>query len=454
MIKSVSRILKKKYILIVVAFSLAFGIVGTMYNLFVKNMQKGMLIEFNYPGSEKGLNPDGSIFDMSEMKSYDIVKKAKENMGYKNIDTEFLRSRIFITTKANDRSVDQVVTAAQSEKNIVYMPTTFYIYFTQKDKFRKNESRVFMENLANVYSEYFKEKYSEKNNVLEFKAADYDFSDIDYIEIHQILKDKVDKMLYYLKFHQSENRAFRSEMGSNIGMVAKKLESFSDTSLEKFYAFIIQNGISKDNSEYLKELAYLLEENEVNYEKSIQSSDSEIGTVSKYDLGITATAYVPSVDSKHNYYMSRTKTGIDELTRQSYFSGMNASTTLKQIEQYNNLVDKFSAMEETSDDKKAVAEKMIKELTSTLEDLSAEIVKTDDEYLDYKTMNYFNIRLPKDDSLNLIMIAAFMVIGFLIALATVIFLEFFKKGFDNKMKVIGNAFAVADYVDKNRGEKQ
>ncbi|HAL63461.1 MAG TPA: hypothetical protein DCO93_03335, partial [Clostridiales bacterium] len=59
------RLFRKKYICIVVIVTMLFGIFGYMYNVLVVNRQKSMIIEFNYPGAEKGLNPDGSIFEIS-----------------------------------------------------------------------------------------------------------------------------------------------------------------------------------------------------------------------------------------------------------------------------------------------------------------------------------------------------------------------------------------------------
>ena len=75
------RIFKKKYIIFVLIVTMLFGTGGTMYNVFIKNRQKSMLIEFNYPGSENGLNPDGSVFEISELKSTEVIERAKKNLN-------------------------------------------------------------------------------------------------------------------------------------------------------------------------------------------------------------------------------------------------------------------------------------------------------------------------------------------------------------------------------------
>ena len=448
------RVLKKKYILLVAIFVLLSGIAGAAYNIFVLNRQQNMVIEFNYPGAEKGLNPDGSIFEISELKSPAVIEKAKENLNDKSVDTEFLRSRIFITSKVADNSVDKIIADVQEEKNTIYMPTTFHIYYSQKDKFSKNESKLFMESLAKAYSEYFTEKYSEKNDILMFKASDYDFENTDFIESHRIIKNLVDSMIDFVSAHQAENRAFSSDEKENLGMALEKLESFRDTSLEKFYAYVVQNGVSKNNAEFLKSLEYLIDDNDLYYKKKIEGSDIVKEAVDKYDPRIVAVAFVPSIDAKRNYYMSRTKTGIDDLTKMSYNDGMTAAKTLKDIEYYRSLVEKFSAVKSTSQDKKDTAESMLIELTTTLEALSEEILRIDDEYITSKTMNYFIIRPPEGYGISITLIAKFVILGGAVALALVIFNEFWKERLFKRVKVIDEAFAAVDSAKQKLHRKR
>ena len=444
------HILKIKYIAFILITVVLFGFAGIMYDVLIISKQKSMVIEFNYPGAEKGLNPDGSIFEISELKSPDVIEKAKENLKDKDIDTEFLRSRVFITTRLTGQPLDDIVAAVQNEENIVYMPTTLYAYYTQKSKFSKNEAALFMESLEKAYAEYFGEKYSEKNDVLIYKADDYDFEHMDYMEIHQVFKDKIDVMLSYLKTHQNENNTFYSEDGVNLGMAAKKLESFRNINLEKFYSYIVQNGISKSNSEYVKELDYQISENETTYEKMHNASDISKAALGEYAPGIAAIAFIPSINTKQKYYMSRTTTGIDELTKRSYDDGIEAARTLDALEDYRSLRDKFSNFEATGDDKRQITEEMIKTLSHDLETLSEEVLKTDNEYLEHKTSNYFKVYLRDRSGGNVII--KFIILGFLFAFAIMIFIEFFEKLVLKKLQVFEEAFSSIELVKKKRGE--
>ncbi|MBO4897878.1 MAG: hypothetical protein J5590_06245 [Clostridia bacterium] len=450
MIDYINRLMKKRYILTVIIITLVFGLLGEMYNVLIVNRLKCMTIEFNYPGAERGLNPDGSMFEISDIKAPEVLEKAKANLKNNDIDTEFLRSRVTVLTKVTGQAMDKIVSDVHNEKNSIYMPTTFYVYYSQKNKFSKNESEVFMENLAKAYTEYFTEKYSEKNDVLDFKSGSYDFSGRDYLEIYTILKNKVDSMLSYVKSQQNENRAFYTEDKVNLGMAAKQIENFRDTSLENFYAFIVQNAISKNNYETVKRTDYLVFDNFLEYRKLSDASNISRDALGQYESAITAVAYIPSVDNKRNYYMSRTKTGLDTLTRQSYSDGIEAAKTLKDIEYYQSLFAKYSAAGQSSADVNAMADSMIDELSAELEDLSKSVIKIDDEYLQHKSMNYFRIRLPENNRLNVTLIIKFMILGFIIAMAVIVFKEFWKKGVSKRLKMMKKAFSSFKVVKGKR----
>ena len=449
MIEKTQRLFKRKYLIVLLVTVLLFALMGFLYNVFIVNRQKSMVIEFNYPGAEKGLNPDGSTFEISDLKSTEVIEKAKQNLKA-DIDTEFLRSRVFITSKITGQMLDKIVSAVQDEKNSVYMPTTFYIYYSQKNKFSENESEIFMENLSKAYTEYFTEKYSEKNDVLIFNPEDYDFESKDYIEIYTTLKNKADSMQSYIKNHQNENRAFYADDRDNLGMAAKKIENFSSINLEKFYAYIVQNAITKNNDSTLKRTDYIINENTLEYNKLFDASNIAREALAQYEPGITAVAYIPSVDSKQNYYMSRTKTGLDELTKKSYENGISASIRLKTINKYKSIYERYAAYGNSDEYKISVAENMINDMTKELSDISQEVLKTDNEYLQHKTMNYFNIRLPKESTLRIKLIIKFMILGFILALAGIILFEFFAEDVSKKYTVLEKSFKNIVIV-KNKG---
>lgn len=451
---SIRRFFKKKYFAIMIIIPLVFGMMGETYNFLIKNRQKSMVVEFNYPGSEKGLNPDGSVFEISNLKSDEVLNRAREYMGdaESDYDNEFLRSRIFITSKITSQSLDRIISNIQEDKATAYLSTTFYVYYSQKNKFSKNESIKFMESLAKAYTDCWEEKYSENNDILTYTADSYNFDGTDYTEIYLILNNRVESMIDYVRAHQKENRAFYSTDEMNLGMALKKLESFRDINLEKFYAIIVQNAISKNNSEYVKRIKYLLESNSLEYEKLKAASDIAKQSIEQYDTKISSVAFVPTIDSNNSYYMSRTKTGLDSLAKQSYQDGIASYRILQSMSDYTNLYDKFSKVSASSEENISMADKMVSDLSSELSEISKEIVKTDDEYIEHKTMNYMSIRLPSDNKVSLSFIVKFGILGIMLALAVILFEEFLKNKMLERFKVLKSAFSNIYLSGEKRGE--
>lgn len=450
MLNIMNRFMKKKYLAILLIITVLFGIAGELYNIFILARQKCMVIDFNYPGAEQGLNPDGSMFDISDLKSDEVLKNAAAGMKDKNYDVDTLKSRIFITTRISSSLLDSVVSDVQDDKNTVYMPTTFYVYYSQKNKLSKNESKIFMENLAAAYEKYFNEKYSEKNDILDYSEDTFDFSNKDYSQIYRMFYNKADSMITYVKTHHSENRAFYTEDGAHLGTASKKLENFRDVSLEDFNAYIIQNAVSKNNTDYVKRLQHLIENKNIEYTKQQDASDISKYALSIYDPKIAAIAFVPSMDTQKSYYMSRTKTGIDDLTRNSYETGMEASKTLGEIVGYQNEYQKFSSVETSSEANIARAEQMVSSLSAELAALSAEIKQIDNEYLSRKTRHYFNIIAPEEYSpFNLILIIKWMIFGFAAAALIIVFIEIFKKSLSKRIRTIKQSFRVMADIRNN-----
>ena len=67
-------------------------------------------------------------------------------------------------------------------------------------------------------------------------------------------------------------------------------------------------------------------------------------------------------------------------------------------------------------------------------------------------MNYFTIRLPKDDEFRIVLIAKFIILGFLLGLVVIFFLEFLKPKLFQKFRTIEDAFSALELVKKNRGK--
>lgn len=443
MFNAIYRLFKKKYFLFILLIVMLFAIMGEGYHFFILSNMKAMTMSLNYPGAEQGLNPDGSRFNISEMSNDEILNEAKKGLKIENIDNDKIKSRIFITTKFSQKAMENVVSDIRGGMRGSYVPTTYYIYYSQKNKFAANETYEFLQALATGYERYFTKKHAENNSILRYKSEDYDFSAYDYSEIYTVLYNKADEMLNLIIKHRNENRSFRSADNLNFDTVRDELSNFKNVKLEKFYSYVIQNNISKDRPGVMNKLEYLKNKNTVDFNKLSDKSQIEKKALTMYDPKIAAIAFVPSVDNTNSYYMSRTKTGIDDLAKYSYESGMSASKISKKLDDYLNRYKKLAKASDTTVADKEYTDAYLNRILKDFEEISRKICVLDDEYLKYKTENYFTYKI--DEKQNVVgfgTIARFSAIGFILAFLTVLYMEFAHGFIYKKTKSAKKAIAV------------
>lgn len=443
MFSTIYRLFKKKYFLFILLIVMLFAVMGEGYHFLILSNMKSMTVSLNYPGAEQGLNPDGSRFNISEMSNDEILNEAKKGLKIEKNDNDEIKSRIFITTKFSQKAMENVVSDIRGGMRGSYVPTTYYIYYSQKNKFAANETYEFLQALATGYEKYFTKKHAENNSVLNYKSDDYDFSSYDYSEIYTVLYNKADEMLNLVIDHRSENRSFRSADNLNFDTVRDELSNFKNVKLEKFNSYVIQNNISKDRPGVMNKLEYLKNKNTVDYEKQSDKSEIEKKALNMYDPKIAAIAFVPSVDNTNSYYMSRTKTGIDDLAKNSYDSGMEAAKTSKKLDEYLNRYEKLSKSEDTNVSDKEYTDEYLNRILKDFEELSKKIYELDNEYLKYKTENYFTYKIDEKPSvIGVGVIARFSAIGFIFAFLIVLYMEFAHNFIYKKTKSAKKAIAV------------
>nr|QGT51266.1 hypothetical protein Firmicute1046_3420 [uncultured Firmicutes bacterium] len=443
MYKTIQRLLRRKYLSFITVAVITFAVIGEMYHFFVLSTAKSMVISLNYPGAEEGLNPDGSRFNISELTCDEILDNAKANLKMKKQTNDSIRSHMYITTKFSRTEMDSVLDDIKSDSHASYVPTSFYLSYSQKNKLAKNESYEFLESLAKSYEDYFNKNHAENNSILHFDKNSYDFSDYDYTEIYRILYDRADRMASLLNLHRSENRAFRSDDNINFATMKDELDNFRDVKLEKFNAYVVQNRVSKNRGANVDKLKYLMDKSGILYNKKHQASDIAKSALEKYDPKITAVAFIPAFDNTRSFYMSRTKTGIDDIAKNSYEDGMDASRISKKLDSYNNNYQKLSQAPDSTAEQIKYADEYLASVIKDFTELSEKIVKLDDEYLGYKTESYFNYQINKKSGpVDLMIIIKFILLGLFLSLIIIVYMEFFYALISRKTATLKQALLI------------
>lgn len=109
-----------------------------------------------------------------------------------------------------------------------------------------------------------------------------------------------------------------------------------------------------------------------------------------YDSALTAVVLVPTVDTTDEFYMSRTKVGIDYLAEEAKAVDGNANDTQENIQKNKYVISQISNVEPDQSNLEQ-ADSMSSSLKEVLKNLSEKISDTNQEYMTYKTKNYLTI---------------------------------------------------------------
>ena len=401
-----------------------------IYNEYISHIT----LTLNYANGKNGLTPTGARFNITDIKSDEVIQGALDRLGDDSLSVDFLKSRIRIDTKMPHSAIDEVKTAIAENSTYAYCPSEFMIYYSQKNKLAKNNVNAFLRALSESYSEFFAEKYASNNKVLEFDINE-ELDKYDYNEKYNVIYDKLAAMLSYLNQRQIENDSFRSNAtGYSFGNLISLLGNVRDVDLAKLNAYIIQNGVSKDKKLFINKQQYNIDKKMLQFNVLNQGSEISKDAMKEYDYHLTGVTFIPTVDRKNEFYMSRTKTGLDNLVTQSFDSGVNAVEKKKVIENLEYMIKQFNQSSETTRPQIETAEQMVNTVCHNLEKISNIAIQTDNEYIDEKFDNYITFYYTKINyKIYIIMFMKVFVALSVLALASMLLFKELKKYVDRKL---------------------
>ena len=134
-------------------------------------------------------------------------------------------------------------------------------------------------------------------------------------------------------------------------------------------------------------LDYKIRMDNLMHDKMMAAYDEDNKGIQMYDAAMSAAVMIPTQDQTMNYYMSRTKTGMDEMAVHADAQLAGAAERMEQIEYNSYLAGKL----ETDDPdpmKMEKANSMIREMEASLRKLASDIQAVYSAYTNTKARNY------------------------------------------------------------------
>ena len=375
---------RKRGWLVLASFLVVFAVLCGVY--YVRSLHTAStILSLDYEEASKGLTPNGLRFNIFEIRSGEVMEKL---IGYAGLEGKITPDELSecISVKAtHGRNVSGSVN---------YISTSFVVRFTNDGVIAARSAEDMLALLCRAYREYFVEHYGYNHSILSFDINDLKFND-EYLMAADLLDIKCNQLEKYVQLRSRESKNFQDPAtGLTFSALEQRAKNLYTYNLANLRSYIIENGIANDRAELSSMLDYKIRMDRLMYNKLMAAYDEDNNGIRMYDAAMSAVVMIPTQDQTLQYYMSRTKTGMDNMALHADAQLAGATERLEQIEYSTYLTEKLKTR--LSDrKKKAKADAMIHEMDETLDKLAADIQTADSAYTSARARNYISF---SDDS--------------------------------------------------------
>ncbi len=262
-----------------------------------------MLMVFNYEEAARGQNPNVTRFNESNILSDHILEQVIRR-GDLKVTTEQLSELLTISTPLDAEKLDV------TQESDLKISTEYRIHCSEKVSLYHTSPKVVLNLLADVYWEDFVHNYAENDSILDLSFQELD--GMEYLDVKNYLEMQAKKLRNYLPGYSAESSSFRApESGETFASLSQKIDNFIEIELERYEALVLENGLSRERDTYRSRMEYANRVLETERRKDMAAHDVRIEAIEMYNAFMTRFVLIPTYDTNREFYMSRTKVGVD-----------------------------------------------------------------------------------------------------------------------------------------------
>lgn len=343
--------------------------------------KKCVVLSLNYEEASKGQNPNLTRYNVYELKSDRVMERVISNAGLQDVLTPTeLSEHIDIAENSSGKTIDP------NDSSTYYISTSYTVSYRMNREIKNISVDDMMTLICKSYNDMFHEEYVGTKSVLKYDLGDIEGKE--YIEIAKLFTNKSDQMLRYIQQRIEENATYRSDItGQSFQTIKKMIQNVQNYSIKKYSAFVLESGLSRNKDHYIRTLNYKNDMLNINYQKFMIDYNVRKQQVQDYDSAMIGTVMVPSINEKQEYYMSRTNTGIDYLTKEADYSLSQGNAVDRDIIDNNDIIAKVNASTADEESYKK-ADELIKTVDEELKQVANTADTTDKEYIKHTTKDY------------------------------------------------------------------
>ena len=389
-ISKVKNVIKSETSRKIIAIVLVVFLISSICTLSRSFNSASINISAHFSSVTEGKNPDGSPFDICEVLSDEVLKRASERLDGK-VDVKTLRKHLSISdnTSATDLSkLKQKIVDGNTDYS--YYPNVYTLTYSivsdniKRDGFFSSVGAVFkqivmpgkkkiLNSVAESYGEYYSEKYIAGNVAMQVDWANID--SLDYYNKATETRSLAEKASRFIWSKYNKNPKFVSDDGIGYGELCTEIDQIISIDVKNYTSLVIQNGLTADKDSLLRQFAFmanLYSETNVRHTAAYEVTKEVIDF---YDSNTTRVVFIPSLDAERTFYMNRTKVGIDYLIEKASDEKCSADDAFHNVEKYKYLTSSFSNTEPASQDTYDTADQMY---TDIKDKIDAFITKADE----------------------------------------------------------------------------
>ena len=343
--------------------------------------KKSVVLSLNYEEASKGQNPNLTRYNVYELKSDRVMERVIRNAGLQDVLTPTeLSEHIDIAENSSGKTIDP------NDSSTYYISTSYTVSYRMNREIKNISVDDMMTLICKSYNDMFHEEYVGTKSVLKYDLGDIEGKE--YIEIAKLFTNKSDQMLRYIQQRIEENATYRSDItGQSFQTIKKMIQNVQNYSIKKYSAFVLESGLSRNKDHYIRTLNYKNDMLNINYQKFMIDYNVRKQQVQDYDSAMIGTVMVPSINEKQEYYMSRTNTGTDYLTKEADYSLSQGNAVDRDIIDNNDIIAKVNASTADEESYKK-ADELIKTVDEELKQVANTADTTDKEYIKHTTKDY------------------------------------------------------------------
>ncbi|ANX00201.1 exopolysaccharide biosynthesis protein [Thermoclostridium stercorarium subsp. leptospartum DSM 9219] len=407
--------------------------IGT-YIMLPNSQHVVAIININYPGIEQGLNPDGTQFDILQLKSPYVIEKALEELALTNsgLKLDEIRRNIDITPIVPDDVSQRAETILKQGQEFVYYPSEYKITYKINKAFSYSQGIQLVEEIISQYKKYFYMLYSDVKTV-ENTISNVDLSNYDYPDIVEIINKQVESVQELLESKAEEGSGFRSSnTGYTFTDLSRSYDVLKNVDITKLESLVNTNTLTKDRERLIKDYEYRVKRMELEMAKKSSEAEEARKLMDQYkkeDYVLLPDALGGQIKTENtsSYYST--------LAEMAITASVEAANLQHEIEYYRNEIERLKSVPTINNAKlMEEADNLIETIKSKMSDLVTKTNDTLEDYYLYKYENNIRQIAPAEieTGINILMnLAIAFVAGIMIGIFAVL-LRYYWKSTENE----------------------